>query len=203
MMDKRLLILTLACVVSPHALPVRAQTPSAVQAEPADAATSVEITPLAAAAIANAEALIGEPYRWGGRMTAGNPDIDCLGLLFLAYGPPTDTPWRRYPVDPSKIVNSKMLGEPVSGLDGTLKPDVDTSLLRPGDVMYLLIEGYEIPDDPLLITETAKYWPWHTALYVGGAEPTVIHADPGGVVKKQSLESMHFDALFVTRLAQP
>ena len=56
------------------------------------------------AAIKNAEGYLGQSYAWGGRMTTGNPGIDCLGLLYLAWGPVTGTPWRSYPVDPSKII---------------------------------------------------------------------------------------------------
>ncbi len=154
---------------------------------------------LVEAAIANAEALLGEPYRWGGRKTEGNPGVDCLGLLYLAYGPPTNTPWRGYPVDPSKIVRSRKLGAPVKGLDGVARESLSADKLKRGDVLYLLLAGYEIEDEPLWTHGEVRYWPWHTALYLGGGE--VMHAEPGGVVRRQALEEMSFDALFVTRLA--
>lgn len=151
------------------------------------------------AAIANAKGLLGEPYMWGGRNTEGNPGVDCLGLLFLAYGPPTSTPWRRYPVDPSKIVSSRRLGDPVPDLDGVSRATLKSDLLQRGDVLYLLMAEYVIEDEPLWDHGETRYWPWHTALYLGDGQ--VIHADPGGVVREQALGEMSFDALFVTRLA--
>ncbi len=190
----------LACLVAASAEAHGDDDPSSAAAAPEDPPPPPPPPELADAAIANAEALLGEPYRWGGRMTTGNPGIDCLGLLYLAYGPPTETPWRRYPVDPSKIVRSEMLGTPVPGAAGVLREDLDVGTLKRGDVLYLLMEEYEIEDEPLLVTESARYWPWHTALYVGGEDHAVIHAAPGGVVRKQPLETMQFDGLFVTRL---
>ena len=142
-------------------------------------------------------ALIGEPYAWGGRNEPSNPGVDCLGLLFLAWGSVSDTPWRSYPVDPSKIVASGRLGAPVPGLDGVLRADVDLALLQPGDVLYLLVADYEIPDAPLWRHEGHDYWPWHTAMYAG--EGRALHAQPGGRVRHQDLDGIAWDALYVTR----
>jgi cell wall-associated NlpC family hydrolase len=152
--------------------------------------------------VANAEQYLGEPYRWGGRNTSGNPGIDCLGILFLAYGPETGRSWREFPVDPSKIVASGMLGTPVEGLDGVLHEDLDVTKLQRGDVLYLLSEGHEIPDEPLMVRGGKRYWPWHTGLYVDEGEQLVLHAAPGGVVTRQPLDEVGFDALYVTRLTR-
>jgi cell wall-associated NlpC family hydrolase len=142
-------------------------------------------------------ALIGEPYAWGGRGEPSHPGIDCLGLIFLAWGEVRDTPWRRFPVDPSKIVASGMLGQPVPGLDGVLRAGVAPDLLEPGDVLYFLMADYPIPDAPLWRHEGHDYHPWHTGLYAG--EGRALHAQPGGRVRHQDLADIPFDALLVTR----
>jgi len=152
------------------------------------------------AAIKNAESYLGQPYAWGGRNTSGNPGIDCLGLLYLAWGPVTGTPWRSYPVDPSKIVASKKLGTPVDGAAGVLRADLDQGLLQRGDVLYFLNRGYEIPDEPLWVVGEDRYWPWHTGLYAG--DGVALHAEPGGVVRRQPLDEIPFDALYVTRVVK-
>ena len=165
---------------------------------PRDAAPFVgpPTTP-ATTAVAIAEGWMGTPYQWGGRGTARNPGMDCLGVMFRAWSTATNTPWTRYAVDPSKLVASGRLGRPVPGLDGVIRADIDQALLAPGDALYLLLEGYEIPDEPLLVDQGRRYWPWHTALYAG--DGVVIHAEPGGVVRRQHLDELAFDALFVTR----
>ena len=156
-------------------------------------------SPTVEAAVQAALRYRGAHYEWGGRNTAGNPGIDCLGLLFLAYGEATGTPWRRYAVNPSELVTSGLLGAPVPGLDAAPRDRVDLGVLRRGDVLYFLIEGYEIPDDPLWVrTDGARFWPWHTGIYLG--DGLTVHASPSAGVAEQPLEEIAFDALFVTRL---
>ena len=165
-----------------------------------------------AAAVAEAAKWLGTPYRWGGRGTQGHPGLDCLGLLFRAWGPVTRTGWTRYPFNPSPLVASGMLGTPVVGWAGRRRADVETEALAAGDVLYLLAAEHEIPDSPLWEEVrpcgsgeqpngvgdcTTRYWPWHTVLYVG--EGWVIQAEPGGVVVVDRLEDLTFDALYVTR----
>jgi len=146
-----------------------------------------------------AERYIGEPYAWGGRNTVAHPGIDCLGLLFLAVGEVTGTPWRKFPVDPSKMVAGGLLGTPVLGLDGVPREKLNTSLLEKADIVYLLARERVIPDAPLWTDAGQRYWPWHTALYAGNGE--VLHAEPGRKVRRQALLGIWFDAVFVTRIA--
>lgn len=153
--------------------------------------------PVVEAAIAAARGYLGAPWRWGGRNTAALPGVDCLGLLFLAYGPATGTAWRSYPVDPSKLVASGRLGAPVEGLAGTLRANLDRESLQRGDVLYFLLEDYVIPDDPLLVVGERKFWPWHTGLYVG--DGIVLNAHPGRGTVEMPLDEVAWDALFVTR----
>ena len=170
--------------------------------DPADAATEPAPTPAptqapGVRAIEAGRTLIGEPYAWGVRNEASHPGVDCLGLIYLAWGTVTGTPWRSYAVNPSELVASGKLGQPVPGLDGVLRAEVDPSLLQPGDVLYLLMADYEIPDAPLWRHGGHDYWPWHTALYAG--EGRAMHAQPGGRVRTQRLDAIAWDALYVTR----
>lgn len=155
-------------------------------------------SPVVRSAIATARTYIGTPWRWNGRGTERLPDIDCLGLLFRAYGKATGTPWTTYPVDPSKLVASGKLGRPVPGLRGVMRAELDQTKLLPGDVLYFLVEGYEIPDEPLLVMGERKFWPWHTGMYVG--DGLVLNAHPSEGTKEMPLSAITWDALFVTRL---
>ena len=160
-------------------------------------------SPTVERAVVAALALQGEPYRWGGRDTAKNPGIDCLGLLFRGFGAATGTPWTAYPVNPSELVSSGLLGQPAPGLDGVLRADLRPDALRRGDVLYLLLEEVEIPDAPLWERDGRRYWPWHTGLALGGGDALVVHARPGDEVTVQPLAEIAFDALYVTRTSEP
>jgi cell wall-associated NlpC family hydrolase len=141
---------------------------------------------------------LGTPYRWNGRGTSRLPGLDCLGILFRADEAVTGTPWREFAVNPSELVAGGLLGAAVPTLSGVLRDDVPHSHLQPGDVLYFLLAGYEIPDEPLMVRGDVRYWPWHTGLYAG--EGQVIHASPGaGKVVEEPLEHVGFDALYVTR----
>ncbi len=151
-------------------------------------------------AVAAARSRLGIPYRWDGRQTNKLPGLDCLGLLFRSYGDVTGTSWWRYPVNPTPLVGSGLLGAPVPGLDAVLRADLDATQLQPGDVVYFLLANTPIPDDPLWTHDGSPYWPWHTGMYVGDGR--VVQAQPGGVVTEGLIEDVRFDALFVTRLPQ-
>lgn len=163
-------------------------------------------------ALAQAQEWLGTPYAWGGRGTRRNAGMDCLGLLYRAWGPVRGTPWSRFPVDPDPLVESGLLGTPVQGLAGTDREAVALTQLRPGDVLYLLDAWREIEDAPLWERTrscepgeeadanglcTTPYWPWHTVLYVD--QGVVVHAAPGATVRTQLLSELDYDALFVTR----
>lgn len=64
-------------------------------------------------------------------------------------------------------------------------------------MLYFLLAGVPIPDEPLWEHEGTKYWPWHTGLYVGGDR--VLQATPGGVVEEVGLYDVRWDALYATR----
>ncbi len=160
-------------------------------------------SPFHEAVLGYARSYLGKTWRWEGRDSPRYPGVDCLGLLYLAFGRATGTPWTRYPTDPAPLVASGMLGQPLPGLDGRLRAEADLGLLQRGDVLYFLIAEREIPDEPLLVAQGVRYWPWHTGLYLGEDQHQVLHAEPGGLVRQQPLEQIAYDALYVTRLAAP
>lgn len=167
--------------------------------DPAQATVPAAPDPVVEAALSEAMTYAELPWRWNGRATTRLPGIDCMGLLFRAYGTATGTPWRAYSTDPSKLVASGKLGQPVTGLDGVLRGEVDTSLLRRGDIVYFLDKDRPIPDDPLLERDGASYWPWHVGVYVGEGDDLVLNAHPRFDVVRMPLNDVRWDALFVTR----
>ena len=190
-----------ACASAPSEQPAPGPPPETIVAAPAPRAASTAPSPTVEAAVLAAKKYIGHHYEWAGRDTAKNPGIDCLGLLYLGFGEATGTPWRRYPVNPSQLVGSGLLGAPVPGLDGVLRAEIEWSKLRRGDVLYFLMEGYEIKDTPLWVdAQGARYWPWHTGLYLDEGRDLALHASPSAGVTEQPLDEIAFDALFVTRL---
>lgn len=151
------------------------------------------------AAIAATTDYVDLPWVWGGRASAKNPGIDCLGLVFRGYARASGTPWWSYPVDPSKLVASGLLGQPVPGLDGVQRGQVPYELLRRGDVVYFLRENHRIPDDPLWNDGAYDYWPWHVGLYVDEGQRFVVNAHPFYNVIRMPIDDVLWDALFVTR----
>jgi cell wall-associated NlpC family hydrolase len=170
-------------------------------ASPPSSPTDTAQQQRARVALAWADEQLGVPYAWNGRGTSRLPGLDCLGLVFGAWGHATGTPWRAYPVNPSELVASGRLGGHVEGVDGVLRATVDDELLLPGDMLYFLLRGYRIDDAPLLQLDGHDYWPWHVGLYVG--DGLVVHAEPGGVVRRQALGELRFDALLATRVGAP
>jgi cell wall-associated NlpC family hydrolase len=194
-------VLAASCLAAPVAPPPVAPPPAAasnVQAPPPPAPSD----PRVERAITWAEAALGTEYRWDGRGTDRLPGLDCLGVIFRAYGQATDTDWRRYPVNPSELVAGGLLGRPVPGLDGVLRSAVAVEDLRRGDVLYLLMREYLLKDEPLWVhPDESRYWPWHTGIYLG--EGQVLNSHPGRGVVVMPLEELMFDGLFVTRLPPP
>lgn len=199
-MIRLLATLALAGPFDPPPAPERPEVwEQAWQAAPDPAFAPANPDPVVESALARALSLAGLPWTWGGRGTDSHPGIDCLGLVFRGYGDATGTAWRRYPVDPSKLVASGLLGGPVEGLAGVLRGEVDRSLLRRGDVVYFLQRGYEIPDAPLLERDGARYWPWHVGIYAGEGRDLVLNAHPTYDVVRMPLDQITWDAIFVTR----
>ncbi|MBT3220939.1 MAG: hypothetical protein HN348_17785, partial [Proteobacteria bacterium] len=114
-----------------------------------------------------ADRYLGEEWIWNGRNTDKYPGVDCLGLLFLAHGKVVGRPWYNYAYNPSPLVKSGKLGAPVKGLNGVMRGKEDRGLLKRGDILYFLLEGYVVDDEPLMTSGADKYWAWHTGIYAG------------------------------------
>ena len=170
--------------------------PYRLQADPASVtAGSAQVE----AMIIEADRFLGEKWIWNGRNTEKYPGVDCLGLLFLAHGKVVKRQWYDYAYDPSPLVKSGKLGAPVPGLDGVLRGNEDRSLLRRGDILYFLLEGYVVDDEPLLTLGNDKYWAWHTGIYVGEGQHWVLNAHPSYGTVRMVLDDISWDALLVTR----
>ncbi len=106
---------------------------------------------------------LGRPYRFGGR----GEQLDCMGLVFLAWQSAERGPWRRLSVNPTELVSRQQLGTPVSGLDPAPSGAIDVALFAPGDVLFFL--GWdENPNEPALSTIGGlPAWTWHMGLYSG------------------------------------
>lgn len=174
-------------------------------------------TPLPEQIVAVAEGYLGAPYVFGGRngrpgcrqgrrRVRCQPGIDCQSLIFFAYEKVCGRPWTAYSVTPSVSAQRRELGDPVPGLDGVLRPELDRSQLRTGDVLFFLLEDYNLDADrPLMERDGHRYGVWHTGLYHGVADDVarVLHARPGDRVVVEPLDDISFDALYVLRLPDP
>jgi len=167
--------------------------------DPAQATAPVAPDPVVEAALTEAMRYAELPWTWNGRGTTRLPGIDCMGLVFRAYGTATGTSWRTYEVNPSELVASGRLGAAVDGLDGVPRGAVDADKLRRGDVVYFLVKDQPIPDAPLWVHDGSSYWPWHIGVYVGEGQQLVLNAHPSHDVVRMPLDAVRWDAIYVTR----
>ena len=130
-----------------------------------------------------------------------NPNLDCLGLIFLAYSKTYNKKWTEISINPSEIVKKEQLGKPVKGLEGILKDSINFSALEEGDIIYLL-SASEIKDKPLAKINGINYWPWHTGIYSDKKNNLLLHAEPGKKVVetdfKEYLNRTITDGIFIT-----
>lgn len=150
--------------------------------------------------INNAKQYLGIEYGFGGRLTKKNPDLDCLGLIFLAYSKTFNENWTNFNVNPSELVKNHQLGKPVEGLDGILSLDVEVSKLEEGDIIYLLTTN-SINDKPLARINEIAYWPWHVGIYSNKEKNLFLEANPlHGVIEHGFDDVLKYnEAIFVTR----
>ena len=202
-------------VVSETSDVVAAEPPSEpVVVPPAPVLKVAQASEKAQAILTAAEAYRGEDYVFGGRLGKrgcrrnGKPvrcreGIDCQSLIFFAFEDVGEKRWWDYSVMPTINVKRGELGQPVEGVDGVLEADLDPSLLAPGDVLFFLMDGYNLEvDGPLYEKDGHRYGTWHTGFFYGlkNGEAQVLHAAPGEVVKIQPLRQIYFDALYAVRM---
>jgi len=129
--------------------------------------------------------------------------IDCQSLIFFAFEDTGEKRWWEYSVMPTISVKRGEFGQPVPGLDGVLRKELEPTLFAPGDVVFFLLEDYNFDvDGPLHEQDGRRYGTWHTGFYYGLEDgiPQVLHAAPGEVVKIQPLQDIAFDALYAVRM---
>ncbi|HCF59568.1 MAG TPA: hypothetical protein DFS52_16435 [Myxococcales bacterium] len=182
--------------------------PAAV-APPADAATQAKT--LQQRIIEAAEDHLGKPYFFGGRdgrtgcrgVKRCPEGIDCQSLIFFAYEKVLGKRWGSFSVFPSISVKRRELGDPVPGLSGVLREDLEMKLLQTGDVLFFMIAGWNLAADPSIYEKDGvQYGVWHTGMVHENrdGEAMVIHARPGDRVVIQPLSEITFEALYVLRL---
>lgn len=125
---------------------------------------------------------LGTPYRWGGRKTEKNPELDCLGLLFLAMRDNTGMPWKSWSVYPYKLIPQIDRNNTRKTVLFSQDPLLDSSTvskLKEGDLIFFLADFPSDDDRPMARDSSGKdLYVCHTAIYVGCGN--VIHASPFG-----------------------
>jgi hypothetical protein len=150
-----------------------------------------------------ARELIGVRYQLGGRLRASGDGIDCQGLIFYGLQRLSRCGYRSYSLNPTENVAWRELGSPVSGLAPAPARSFDKSLLRAGDVIFLLAPRVN-PREPSLTTlDGTPLWVWHTGLATESG--AWIHADyTTGQVREEDLRTFllreGFAGVFVLRM---
>ncbi|MGI5864911.1 MAG: hypothetical protein ACOX6T_23070 [Myxococcales bacterium] len=164
-----------------------APKPNAV-APPAGAATQAKT--VQQQIVKAAEDHLAKPYFFGGRdgrtgcrgVKRCPEGIDCQSLIFFAYEKVLGKRWGSFSVFPSISVRRRELGDPVPGLSGVLRENLDAKLLQTGDVLFFLIADWNLAADPSIYEKDGvQHGVWHTGLVHGNrdGEAMVIHARPG------------------------
>jgi len=159
--------------------------------------------PTLEAGLPAATALVSTPYEFGGRLRRGAPGVDCLGVVFAAAEAATGCGWKSYPVKPTELVRQRVLGAPVEGLSPVTSAQLDTTALRPGDVL-LLLSASQNPAEPALATVDGRaLWVWHTGLALGDGKWVVGDHFAGQTVvtdlRAYLNEHPDYEAVFVLR----
>ena len=118
------------------------------------------------AALGAGRALLGVPYEFGGRMKDG-AGVDCEGLVFAVAERLTGCGWRSFPVDPTRLLATRALGDRVKGLDPIASTALDLSVLRPGDVLMLVASTRNPKEGPIGRLDGHDVWVWHTGVFTG------------------------------------
>jgi hypothetical protein len=133
-----------------------------------------------------ARELLGVKYQLGGRIRTKGEGIDCQGLIFYGLQRINRCGYQSYSLNPTETVAWGELGSPVAGLSPASTRSFDASLLRAGDVVFLLAPT-RVPREPSLTSlDGTPQWVWHTGLATEGGAWT--HADyTSGYVREEDL----------------
>lgn len=135
-----------------------------------------------AEALGAGRALLGVRYQLGGRMKDG-AGVDCEGVVFAVAERLTGCGWRSFPVDPTRIVATRALGDRVKGLDPIASADLDLTLLEPGDVVMLVGAAKNPKEGPIGKLSGHDVWVWHTGVFTGEGKWLVGDHYAGQVVE--------------------
>jgi cell wall-associated NlpC family hydrolase len=150
-----------------------------------------------------ARELVGVGYRLGGRLRTRGDGIDCQGLMFYGLQAISRCGYRSYSLNPTENLAWRELGSPVPGLAPAATASFKETLLRAGDVIFLLAPSPN-PREPALTTLDGKrLWVWHTGLATEGG--SWIHADyTTGQVREEDLRGFlvknGYSGVFVLRM---
>jgi len=168
------------------------------------ASPAVALPPdIGARVVLAARELVGVKYRLGGRLRGRSEGIDCQGLIFYSLQGINRCGYRSYSLNPTESVAWRELGSPVAGLAPASTLSFDRSLLRPGDVIFLLAPSRN-PREPALTTlDGTPQWVWHTGLSTDGG--AWLHADyTTGYVREEDLRGFlvknGYAGVFVLRM---
>jgi hypothetical protein len=153
--------------------------------------------------VAAARELVGVKYQLGGRLRRSGEGIDCQGLIFYGLQRIDCCGYLSYSLNPTENVAWRELGSPVPGLAPAGARSFDESLLRPGDVVFLLAPTRNPREPPLTTLENTPLWVWHTGLATRGG--AWIHADyTTGRVREEGLRGFlvknGYAGVFVLRM---
>jgi hypothetical protein len=153
--------------------------------------------------VSAARGTLGQRYEFGGRLRNGE-GIDCLGVVLAGAERASHCSWKSYPPFPTKLVDQKLFGAPVSGLSPIGSAALDVSLLQSGDVIMLVASDENSAESAIGQLNGVNVWVWHVGVYSGNGNWIV-----GDHFAGQSIETnlvgyllAHADTysgLFVTR----
>ena len=182
---------------------------SQVKADIKSSLEAIEKDSIGESIVQAAEKYLGVEYVFGGRMgrcccrkKSCLKGIDCQSLIFFAFEEVFKTKWTKFSTMPSVNIKRKEFGNPVKGLNGVLKNEIDVKKLKKGDVVFWLLKDYnQGVDKPLLIKGEDQYNVWHTGIVHGrkNGKIRVIHAKPGHKVVIEYLEEVDFEGIYVIR----
>lgn len=157
-------------------------------------------------ALAAGRALLGQPYQLGGRLRKPGEGADCEAVVFAVAEKLTGCGWKSFPVDPTKLLATRALGDRVQGLDPVATKDLELSALRPGDVVLLVAAARNPKEGPIGRLGDHHVWVWHTGVFTGDGRWLVGDHFAGKVVEVPLLPYLEehadsYEGVFILRPA--